>query len=104
MSFFGKVHEISRFFGREYSVALGGFSNTNFASGENIGHVCLDPAQKSPRFSLFFARRLTYWLKSTLVAMAKARTEKKRAAQKLEKHYLFIYLERNAQSQIRAGV
>ena len=35
MTFFGKLHVFSRFFFREPSLALGGFSNTNLASKKN---------------------------------------------------------------------
>ena len=74
ITFVGKLHTFSRFF---WFLALDGFSNINFASKRKTGHVCPDPAQESPRCSLFLAKSFFIcWRKDTLIAMAEARLEK----------------------------
>ena len=67
---------------------------------ENTGHVCPDPVQESPRFSLFFAKSYNCWRKGTLVAMAKARSEKKKISTKAPKTK---FLESNAMHKAKHG-
>ena len=62
--FVGQITHIFPLWGGEPSLAFGGFPNANFASDENTSHVCPDLAQGSARLSL-------------LLAMTKARSEKK---------------------------
>ena len=55
---FRQIARISPIFWRKPSLALGDFSNKNFASRENTGHVCPNPAQELPQFSLFLGKKL----------------------------------------------
>ena len=77
-------------FWREPFLALGGFSNNNFASRRNTDYVCSNPAQESPRFSLFLVKRFTYWRKGTVVAMTKVRWEENTIGPKARKTKILI--------------
>ena len=90
ITFFGKLHVFSRLFWRDPSLALRGFSNTNFTPNENTSHICSDLSQESPRFPLFLTKRFTYWHKGTLVAIAKARSEKNTIDPKARNRFIFI--------------
>ena len=88
--FVGKLHIFSRFWGEELSLALGGFPNTNSIFDENIDHVPPESAQECFRCSLLLARSTVYWHEGTLVAMAKAHSEKRTTGPKARKTVFHI--------------